>query len=172
MRILAILSRNSVRGSRTRSPEDRVPYPAGFRGTLAHDPARCTGCRTCAYVCSPGAITFGEADPRCIEWAYFAGQCTFCGRCVEYCPTQAICLKGESPVVTGDQSRHRLVHQVFYKPCARCGQLILPVPEPVLARLYNEQLSAEMVTHHGLCEKCRRKLASQRLKDAAMGANR
>jgi len=42
----------------------------------------------------------------------------------------------------------------------------------VLARLYNEQLSAEMVTHHGLCEKCRRKLASQRLKDAAMGANR
>jgi hydrogenase-4 component H len=170
MGIFSILSRNSARGARTRRPEDRVPCPLGFRGMITHDPARCMGCGTCAYVCSPSAITLDETDPRFIEWAYFAGRCTFCGRCVEYCATQALRFEPESPVVTGDQSQHRLAHQVFYKPCARCGHPIIPVPLQTLQAVYGGSLPEDLVAHQRLCERCRGKAAARRLKGMAGGS--
>ena len=172
MGILSILFRNSARGSRTRSPEDRVPYPAGFRGMITHDPAQCTGCRTCAYVCSPTAITFSEADPHCIEWAYFAGRCTFCGRCVEYCPTRCLHFEETMPPVTPDQLAHRVTHRVSYQPCARCGRLVIPLPLQTLHALYGDSLPEGLVAHQRLCERCRGKATAQRLKSMlGAGAN-
>lgn len=164
MSIFSILSRNSAHASRTRRPDDPVPCPAGFRGMITHDAARCTGCRTCAYVCSPSAIAFGETDPRSLEWTYFAGQCTFCGRCVEYCPTRCLGFEDSTPPVTGDQAAHRVSHRVFYQPCARCGRPIIPLPRPTLQTLYGDAVPDGIVAQHKLCERCRGKAAAGRLK--------
>jgi ferredoxin len=164
MGIFSILSRNSAQGSRTRGPEEQVPFPAGFRGVLRHDSARCTGCKTCAYVCSPTAITFNEADERFTEWTYFAGQCTFCGRCVEYCPTRSLDFEESTPLVTPDPSAHRVTHRVDHQPCARCGRFIIPLPLPTLQALYGDPLPEDLVAHQRLCERCRGKAIAQRLK--------
>ena len=164
MGILSILSRNSARGSRTRRPDDKVPCPAGFRGLITHDPARCTGCRTCAYVCSPGAITFGETDPHCVDWAYFAGQCTFCGRCVEYCATHCLHFEETMPPVAPDQAAHRVMHQVSYRPCGRCGRPVIPLPLQTLLALYGDPVPAGIAARQALCERCRGRTAAEGLR--------
>jgi len=163
MGILSILSRNSARGSRTRRPDDRVPCPAGYRGMITHDATRCTACRTCAYVCSPGAIAFDAADPRFVEWAYFAGQCTFCGRCVEYCPTRCLGFEDAMPPVTGDPSVHRTTHQVVYQPCTRCGQPVIPLPLQTLQALYEGSVPEGIAAQQGLCQRCRQRATALRL---------
>ena len=163
MRILSILSRNSVLGSRTRRPEDEVPCPTGFRGMITHDAARCTGCRTCAYVCSPSAIAFGQVDPASVEWSYFAGRCTFCGRCVEYCPTRCLGFEETMPPVALDQAVHRLTHRIAYQPCARCGRPVIPLPLQTLQALHGEDVPEVIVAQHGLCERCRGRVTAGRL---------
>ena len=164
MGIFSILSRNSARGSRTRSPEDEVPCPAGFRGMITHDAARCTGCRTCAYVCAPSAIAFDSTDPRFVVWTYFAGRCTFCGRCVEYCPTRCLGFEEAVPPVTLDQAAHRVTHQVAYQPCARCGHLIIPLPLQTLRAIYGDPVPEGLAKDQRLCERCRGKTAAERLR--------
>ena len=169
MGILNLISRNIGRKSRTRLPDNAVPYPDGYRGTLQHDASLCTGCQTCGYVCSPSAITFDTSDPASIVWLYFAEQCSFCGRCVTFCPTYAISFLAESPIITGDRSLHRLADRVYYQPCARCGRPIIPMPLPVLALLYGNRLPEEIATLNNLCEKCRSRKASERIKDWQTG---
>ena len=71
MGIWNILTRNFRRGSRTRAPQQAVPHPDNYRGLVEHDNTRCTACGTCAYVCSPGAITL-ESSPEAVDWDYFA----------------------------------------------------------------------------------------------------
>jgi hydrogenase-4 component H len=164
MGIFSILSRNSARGSRTRTPADSVACAAGFRGMITHDPTRCTGCRTCAYVCSPSAIAFGDADPRFLEWTYFAGQCTFCGRCVEYCPTRCLGFEESMPPVTTDQAAHHVAHPIAYQPCARCGRAVIPLPLATLRALYGDPMPESLASDQGLCERCRGKTAAGRLK--------
>jgi hydrogenase-4 component H len=171
MGIFSILSRNSTRGARTRRPDDRVAFPGGFRGAIVHDAARCTACQTCAYVCSPGAITFGTANPDHVEWRYFAGQCTFCGRCVEYCPTRCLIFEGAMPPVTGDPALHRTAHQVVYQPCTRCGRPVIPLPLRTLQELYGGSVPEEIAAHRGLCERCRRKAAALRLTGLTGGSD-
>jgi len=169
MGILNLISRNFGKKSRTRLPADDVPYPLGYRGTLQHDNSLCTGCQTCGYVCSPSAITFDTSDPASIGWNYFAEQCSFCDRCVQYCPTHAISFIAESPIITGDRSLHRLADRVYYQPCARCGRPIIPMPVPVLALLYGNRLPEEIATLNKLCEKCRSRKASERIKEGQTG---
>lgn len=163
MRIFKILSRNSAQGSRTRTPDNEVAYPLGFRGMITHEAAHCTACRICGYVCSPNAIAFEEADPRFVGWTYFAGRCTFCGRCVEYCPTRCLGFEDTMPPVVTDQSSHRVTHQVFYQPCTRCGRPVIPLPPQTLQAMYGDPTPTGIVVETGLCERCRGKTAAERL---------
>jgi len=169
MGILGIVWRNFGRGARTRRPADMPPTAAPFRGLIEQDSSLCTGCRACAYVCSPKAISFDDEKPTGITWKFFAGQCSYCGLCVQYCPTQAITNSGKQPPVTGDQSRLKVAHEILYQPCASCGRPILPIPEAALVRVHGEALSASEVAQQGLCQECRRKGASQRIRDAFLG---
>jgi hydrogenase-4 component H len=169
MSILKILSRNLNRGSRTRRPADRVPYPDGYRGMLLNDPALCVGCKTCAYVCSPGAITFDDNDESCIVWQYFAEQCTFCGRCAEYCPCKALTFDQAAAVVAVDPAQHRVAHQIPYRLCPRCGRPVMPVPATVLAHFYDPAELNAGTPLRLLCEHCRNKVFGQRVKDALRG---
>lgn len=176
MEILKILSENLRRGSRTRSPQDAVDRPAGLRGTLVHETHLCVGCRSCAYVCSPGAITLAEprapgdvARGLAATWRYFAGQCTFCGRCVEYCPTHALSLSTAAPPVTGDQNEHHIEHQIEYHPCKRCGRPIILLPGALLAQLYHGVETTDFAAMRDLCEGCRSRVTGERLKNALVG---
>jgi formate hydrogenlyase subunit 6/NADH:ubiquinone oxidoreductase subunit I len=169
MRILNLISRNFGKTSRTRLPAEVVPCPDGYRGTLQHVSSLCTGCQACAYVCSPSAITFDTSDRASIVWQYSAERCSYCGRCVEYCPTKAISFMAEPPVVTGDRSLHRLVDKIFYQPCARCGRPIMPMPEPVLTQMYQDLLPKEIKVLNRLCEECRSRKAGERIKEGLTG---
>lgn len=165
MGILGIVLRNVLRPPRTRRPDDMPPAPAGFRGMIEHEASLCTGCRACAYVCAPRCISF-DSDERGVTWKFFAGQCSFCGLCAQYCSTGAITTRNTPPAVTGDPARHRVAHAVPYRPCARCSRPIIPLPEAVLQRLYRGALTEARIAEQELCESCRRKLASRNLCDA------
>lgn len=170
MGILDIVWRNFGRSARTQSPTDMAPTPSPFRGLIEQDASLCTGCKACASVCSPKAISFDEERETGITWKFFAGQCSFCGLCVQYCPTHAITNRGKLPPVTGDQSQLRVSHEILYQPCAGCGRPIIPIPEEALARVYGTALSDMEAEQRSLCQECRRKAASRHIHDAFLGA--
>ena len=166
MGILDMIWRNLSRGSRTRTPEDMLPTPPPFRGLIEQDAGLCTGCQACAYVCSPGAISFGHAMETGITWDFFAGQCSFCGLCVQFCPTHAITNRGKLPSVTGDESTLRVTHEIRYQRCTGCGLPIIPIPAAALEQVYGAALTDLEAEQRGLCQECRRKAASRHIRDA------
>lgn len=165
MGILDIVRRNFGRRPRTRRPDDMPPRPPPFRGLIEQDPSLCTGCKTCMYVCSPKAISFTEQHDVGLTWNFFAGQCSFCGLCVQYCPTHAITNFGKLPPVTGDQSELKVAHEISYHPCSSCAKPIIPIPEEALAQVYGHALTDLEAEQNTLCPECRRKSASLRLRD-------
>ncbi len=174
MGIFNILFRNSGQKARTLRPEE-VSIPAGFRGMLSHDIEQCIGCKTCAYVCSPGAITL-DSDADGIYWQYQATRCTFCGGCAEYCPTGAISLEAAPhQSALAESLSLDLSHIVEYKSCARCHKPFNPLPVPVLEKLIGREVTPagnggyDIPYLMRLCEKCRARVTSQRLKDSLIG---
>ncbi|HUB13915.1 MAG TPA: 4Fe-4S dicluster domain-containing protein [Acetobacteraceae bacterium] len=171
MGILGIVWRNFGQRPRTLRPDDLPPTPAPFRGLIEQDAGLCTGCRACEYVCAPKAISFGDAHAKGVTWNFFAGQCSFCGLCVQFCPTNAITNRGKLPPVTGDQSQHRVSHEIMYQPCTECGRAIIPIPAAALARVYGGTLTEAETIQRSLCQECRRKAASKQIRDAFLGAS-
>ena len=166
MGILGIVWRNFGRSARTLHPTNMPPTPSPFRGLIEQDASLCTGCKACATVCAPRAISFNEERDTGITWNFFAGQCSFCGLCVQYCPTHAITNRGKLPPVTGDQSLLRVTHEILYQPCAGCGRPIIPIPEAALAEVYGGPLTGSEAEQRGLCLVCRRRAASRHIRDA------
>ena len=172
MSILGVLLRNLSTPARTRTAADIVPTPAGFRGLIEHDPALCTGCTACTQVCAPKAISIDATEATSITWKFFAGQCSYCGLCVQYCPTHAITNRGALPPVTGDQSLHRVAHKVECQACASCGRPVIPLPETLLHQLYDGAVSTSVRAQQTLCDACRRREASEGLRDAFLGPDK
>jgi hydrogenase-4 component H len=170
MNILNLLSQNFGGGSRTRTPEDSVPYPNGYRGQITHTVELCTGCGTCVYVCSPGAISIRDDEGgQSVTWKYTEDQCTFCSFCVEHCPTQALGIKAESPAILSDRSQHYLIHSIALPLCKECGQPAKLMPEMALIHLYGDPLPEEIESARGLCENCRQRVTGQRFVTALAG---
>lgn len=166
MGILSIIWRNFSRSARTRRPTDMPPIPSPFRGLIEQDPDLCTGCKACETVCAPKAISFNQEQETGITWNFFAGQCSFCGLCVQYCPTHAITNQGKLPPITGDQSRLKVVHEILYQACAGCGRPMIPIPEAALERVYGTRLTAAEAEQRSLCQACRQKAASRLFRNA------
>ncbi len=61
---------------------------------------------------------------------FYWRRCTYCGRCEEVCPEQAITLSQQFETATdhGDDMVMRL--EVFMGPCQRCGRCYTP-PTPL-----------------------------------------
>jgi hydrogenase-4 component H len=179
MGIFNVLFRNTGQKARTlRSDKPPVPVPAGFRGRLEHDQYICIGCKTCAYVCSPGAIRL-ELQPEGISWQYQAGRCTYCARCAEYCPTGAISLAETVPQrAMAERGAPVTSHLVEYQRCSRCGQPYLALPGPILAKLTGHDIEPginegfDLASLATLCEKCRARVTSQRIKDSLTGRSK
>ncbi|GAP13651.1 formate hydrogenlyase subunit 6/NADH:ubiquinone oxidoreductase 23 kD subunit [Longilinea arvoryzae] len=162
MKILDVLSQNLSHGSRTRQPNDVVPYPEDFRGKLSHALELCTACGTCVYTCSPGAIKIDDADENVVHWIYMEDRCTFCGFCVQYCPTHALSFEKEAPAPITERSQHYISHDIVLPACKVCGRPVRVIPELTLKQLYGSPLPEEIVEAQGLCENCRQKLISKR----------
>jgi formate hydrogenlyase subunit 6/NADH:ubiquinone oxidoreductase subunit I len=170
MGILNVLLQNLRHRPRTRAVADAVPRPAGFRGMIEHEASLCTGCTACAYVCAPQAISFERANGAAVTWKFSAGQCSFCGLCVQYCPTHAITNRGKLPAVGGDLSAYQVAHKVEYQPCAQCSRPIVPLAQPVLEALYTGQVTEAAREQQTLCEACRRRQTSTQIRNAFLGS--
>lgn len=170
MNIFQIIFFNYSQHSRTRTPENKVPYPVDFRGELAHKASECTLCGTCTYVCSPEAITIKRGEEDCV-WEYDGGRCTFCGRCVEYCPTNALSFLNQCAPTVNTRLAELTTHLVEYQHCKRCGAKILPIPHETLVRLYHSEEAAQHALNvHELCERCRSRVQSEALKSGINGS--
>jgi formate hydrogenlyase subunit 6/NADH:ubiquinone oxidoreductase subunit I len=170
MNIFEIIFHNFSLQSRTRTPENNVPYPQDFRGELAHKATECTLCGTCTYVCSPGAITLEREEDNGF-WEYDGGRCTFCGRCVEYCPTHALSFLNQCAPTVNTRSDELTTHYVEYQHCKRCGAILLPIPYDTLVRLYHSEEAAKSALQaHELCERCRSRVQSEALKSSISGS--
>ena len=96
--ILHIIGKNITKRPDTIRLPHRPPPPTGFRGLVLLDPERCIGCGLCAYVCVSESVT-GTSDEAEYHWQYEPGRCTFCARCVDRCPGDALRMSAESPPV-------------------------------------------------------------------------
>ncbi len=169
MGIWKILKQNLAGGSRTLRPEQAVTYPQHYRGALLHDTNRCTGCGTCTYVCSPGAIKIENREPAGLVWIYNAAQCTYCGRCVEYCTTDALSFDQKPVKISDELAGFQVHHAVEMVQCSRCKKPFIPLPASVLVKLYGDPLPEEIQNIRFLCEKCRNQTAGRHLKEASRG---
>ncbi len=170
MGILKVLFANSGKASRALSPEKLVDFPIGFKGELDHVTSLCVGCGTCEYVCSPGAINVEMEEGSHFNWVYQPVQCTFCGKCVEYCPTNALSLH-QSAMENHIGRKEALVisHFVAYQKCENCGEPVIPLPIPTLEELYQGNLPKDLVSMMHLCDKCRNRATVKRMKSSLRG---
>jgi len=153
MNMLQVLLENFSRGPVTVRFPERPAAPQGLRGLVINNAARCVGCGACAYVCTSGAITLQE-DPRSYRWSYDPGACTFCGRCVDYCPVQALSQEAQRPPVYTLQGELSQVVEQDFPPCPSCGAPARPASARVLQRVFDE-VSPEVERWSRLCLNCR-----------------
>ncbi len=165
MNILQMILENMREGPVTLPFPERVIPAEGLRGLVQNDLERCIGCGTCAYVCSPSAITVSDHG-KGYEWSYDPGRCTFCGRCAEYCPMGALSMEAERPPVYLERKELVQVLEKDYPLCRECGQPVHALPEETLTHLYGDPLPEAIAETRGLCERCRQKLTGQHFLDA------
>jgi hydrogenase-4 component H len=110
-----------------------LPYPfaphdpePGFRGKIAVDFDKCIGCAGCVNVCTPAAITTYDKDQATRVMQLFWRRCTYCGRCQEVCPENAIKLSQEFETATNKGEDMTIRWEVFMGPCQRCGRCFPP----------------------------------------------
>jgi formate hydrogenlyase subunit 6/NADH:ubiquinone oxidoreductase subunit I len=174
MHILEVIGSNLRRRPITLRFPERAALPEGFRGAVRLDPERCVGCATCAYVCTSAAVEVADCPTRLrfsthYRWAYDAGRCTFCGRCVDLCPTRALAMEAERPAAYGQPGALRRERRLAYPLCAECGQPAYPVNELVLARAF-EEITQEVRAWSRLCAGCRQRRYQAALIEVGHGA--
>jgi len=169
MGMLQIVFANLFAPSRTDTPDTRRAAPPALRGHLVHDVTLCTGCGTCAHVCAPKAITVAAEGETAIGWDWFSGSCSYCGLCAQWCPSRAIALEAVPPADVDHDAEVRLHDVIPLVPCSRCGRPHVPMPDPVQAELLRGSLDGRAFEEKDLCEDCRRRMSSARIRDAFVG---
>ena len=169
MSMFATVLANLFAAGRTRAPDDQPPVPPALRGHLAHDPSLCTGCGTCAHVCAPKAIVMTGTADRDLAWTWFSGACSYCGLCRIWCPTRAIDLLDEVPDTAERGGEMRLADPVVRHACSRCGRPHTPLAVEIQAEMLGGPLAGTALDEKDLCEDCRRRMSSERIRDAFMG---
>lgn len=171
MTILDILAENLRLGVVTLHYPKRVPPPPNYRGMVQIQTQACVGCASCAYVCVSTAIQVTESRET-YTWTCDPGKCTFCGRCVDACPTQALRMQGDRPPIYHRPSALAVTYSMAYPPCEGCGKPFKVANELLRQRAYTE-VSPQVETLLRLCPACRQREAfkliveSRRTKEVA-----
>lgn len=71
-------------------PAEPFPEPAGTRGQIVFDPAKCIGCKICMRDCPADAIRIDKVGEKRFAAEFNLGHCIFCGQCVDSCPRKAL----------------------------------------------------------------------------------
>jgi NADH-quinone oxidoreductase subunit I len=83
-----------------------IPVPSGFRGKVAYDREKCTGCRLCIKICPTRAIEFIPEEKKV---KVFVARCCFCAQCSEICPVGALSMTDEFLLSSYDKYADELV---------------------------------------------------------------
>lgn len=83
-----------------------IAVPPEFRGKIALDKEKCTGCQLCIRVCSTKAIEF-IPDEKKVK--IFISRCCFCAQCIEICPHNALSMTSEFLLSNPDKYANELV---------------------------------------------------------------
>jgi hydrogenase-4 component H len=109
----------------TKYPKEPFVPQDGYRGAAEYDREKCVGCAACSQECPSGAITYVDTQKtRNLSLSY--GLCSFCGRCEEVCPWDAIHLtkKYELAVYNRKDAETRI--DVPFLECTECGKAFFP----------------------------------------------
>lgn len=157
MGVFEVLLTNLLKGPATEAfPFGPAPTPPRYRGRVAFDPERCTGCRLCEHVCPGGAIHIAETADG-LDVTIWHNTCAFCGLCAHYCLSKAIHLTTDWHLAHPQSEKYDLVERAHVPmvPCTGCGKPILQASEEVM-RLAFRGRTAEIERLRGLCPDCRR----------------
>jgi len=83
-----------------------VPLPPRFKGKLAYDRTKCTGCGLCARVCPANVI---EVHKEQKYITVFQGHCIQCEQCCEACPTNCLSMSPEFLTASPDRFSPSLI---------------------------------------------------------------
>jgi ferredoxin len=161
MNVLQLILDNFKNAPVTLRYPERARPAEGLRGPVENDLQACIGCGACAYVCAPAAITVTDRENG-FEWRYDPGQCTYCGRCVEYCTMKCLSMQGDRPAVYRQRDSVVRLLARDYPPCPECGKPAPVLPDVKLALLYGLPLREAFAETRGLCPTCRQKATVRR----------
>ena len=85
-----------------------IPVPPQFRGKIAYDIEKCSGCKLCVKICPTRAIEFIPEEKKV---KIFISRCCFCAQCVEICPVDALAMTDEFLLSTYDKYADDLILQ-------------------------------------------------------------
>lgn len=162
MNILALISRNFRREPETLRYPDRATPATQFRGRVRIDGTKCIACGICDHVCVSAAIVTVDFDEH-LSWSYDPGSCTFCGRCVDLCPGEALSQEEDCAPRYARSGELRHEETIPYPVCPECGAPARRSNERMLA-LAHRNISREFRERIKLCDRCRRRRAQLLLK--------
>jgi len=85
-----------------------IPVPPQFRGKIAYDREKCSGCKLCVKICPTRAIEFIPEEKKV---KIFISRCCFCAQCVEICPVDALAMTDEFLLSNYDKYADDLIVQ-------------------------------------------------------------
>ena len=83
-----------------------IVVPPRFRGKIAYDREKCTGCQLCIKVCPTKAIEFIPEEKKV---KIFVARCCFCAQCNDICPPGALSMTDEFMLSSYDKYADELV---------------------------------------------------------------
>ncbi|MEE0706127.1 MAG: 4Fe-4S dicluster domain-containing protein, partial [Adlercreutzia sp.] len=82
-------------------PFEQKPAPAGLKGHVANDAARCILCGICQKCCPADAIVVEKKERT---WSIDPFRCVQCGSCVRQCPKHCLTMEPTYTAVATAQS--------------------------------------------------------------------
>ncbi len=103
-------------------PYQPRPAPEKFRGRPIFDASKCIGCAGCANNCPAREILVLDICQEIRILKYLGRRCTYCGRCADVCPENAITMGKDYETATNNIADIQQKLELFMSTCQRCGR--------------------------------------------------